>query len=155
MHIARRPATRPNKPCAGSSQTGVNLVELVITIAIVGILASIAYPSYQDHIRKSRRTEAKSQLFRIQADQQGYFSENNTFAPDMTTLGYTNQNELTENDWYLISVDNPGWCPPQTCFFLTATPQTDQANDRCGTFQLDAFGNKTVNEANATAEECW
>jgi len=42
-----------------NKQTAFTLIELMVTVAIVGILASIAYPSYQDSVRKSRRADVK------------------------------------------------------------------------------------------------
>jgi type IV pilus assembly protein PilE len=50
-----------------ASNKGFTLIEVMIVVAIVGILAAVAYPSYQDHVRKSRRAEAQSALMGLAA----------------------------------------------------------------------------------------
>jgi type IV pilus assembly protein PilE len=59
---------------------GFTLIELMIAVAIVGILAGIAYPSYQDSVRASRRADAKGALLGFANAMERYFTENNTYA---------------------------------------------------------------------------
>ena len=61
-------------------QRGFTLIELMITVAVIAILAAIAYPSYQDSIRKSRRTDAKNALTQAAANMERYYTEKNTYA---------------------------------------------------------------------------
>ena len=58
---------------------GFTLIELMIAVAIVGILAGIAYPSYQDSVRKSRRADAKGALLGFANAMERYFTENNSY----------------------------------------------------------------------------
>ncbi|MEE9421517.1 MAG: type IV pilin protein [Gammaproteobacteria bacterium] len=83
---------------------GFTLIELMIVIAIVAILASIAYPSYQNHVRKSNRVEGKALLMQIIQQQERFKTENLTYAVDLSTIGggYANP-ETTENGHYTIS----------------------------------------------------
>ena len=66
---------------------GFTLIELMITVAVVGILAAIAYPSYQDSIRKSRRADAKSALLDAAHRQERFFTENNQYTNVLVAPG--------------------------------------------------------------------
>ncbi len=58
---------------------GFTLIELMITVAIIGILAAIAYPSYQDSIRKSRRAEGRTAMMQVLQQQERYMTQNNSY----------------------------------------------------------------------------
>ena len=75
---------------------GFTLIELMITVAIVGILAAVAYPSYQDHVRKSARRAAQSEMMDIANRQQQFLIAKRTFVPyaDLTAAGYQLPAEL-------------------------------------------------------------
>jgi type IV pilus assembly protein PilE len=68
---------------------GFTLIELMITVAIVGILASIAYPSYQDSVMKSRRVDATGALLGFANAMERHFTENNSYLGAGTTNGNT------------------------------------------------------------------
>jgi type IV pilus assembly protein PilE len=68
--------------------SGFSLLELLVVLVIVGILASVAYPSYVDSVRKANRSEAIAELQNILAAQERYFLRNKTYAKDLTLLGY-------------------------------------------------------------------
>jgi type IV pilus assembly protein PilE len=69
-------------------RSGFSLLELLVVLVIVGILASVAYPSYVDSVRKANRSEAIAELQNILAAQERYFLANRTYAKDLTLLGY-------------------------------------------------------------------
>ena len=145
-----------------ATMQGITLIELMIVVALVAILAAIAYPSYQNQVRKARRTEAKILLLEVQSKQERFFTENNSYALNMTALGYGNNSEPTEEGWYIVTVSGvtPGGCAPGTAiacngFTLTAAPQSDQANDtECGNFRINGLGQKTET-GTGTARDCW
>lgn len=58
---------------------GFTLIELMVVVAVIGILASIAYPSYQEYVRKSRRAEGRTALLELLQQQERYMTQNNTY----------------------------------------------------------------------------
>ena len=86
---------------------GVTLVELLVVIAVVAILASLVYPSYQNHILKTRYADGKAKLHEIIQRQRRYFTNNNTYTLSLTgDLGYEDAGGgavASENAFYLIT----------------------------------------------------
>ena len=66
---------------AKNKSMGFTLIELMITVAIIGVLGAIAYPSYQDSVRKSRRAEGRSAMMEVLQQQERYMTQNNTYLP--------------------------------------------------------------------------
>lgn len=66
---------------------GFTLIEVMITVAIVGILAAIAYPSYIDYVTKSGRAEGVAAVMEVANLQEQYYLDNRTYASDLTKLG--------------------------------------------------------------------
>ncbi len=83
---------------------GMTLIELMITVAIIGILASIAYPSYTEFVVRSNRSEAQRELMRIANMQEQYYVDNRTYTNNMTLLGESADPFITESGNYSIDV---------------------------------------------------
>ena len=146
---------------------GFTLIEMMIVVAILGIISAIAVPSYTEYIRKGKRADAKVELLRIAQLQESYFVQNLSYAKDLTTgaggLGL-GADIKSEQDEYTIEVTaTPGTCNGVTganaCtgFTLTATPQGGQASDKCKEFTLSNTGAKDTPNASAgyDAKKCW
>ena len=58
---------------------GFSLIELMIVVAIVGLLSAIAYPAYDNYVKRSKRVVAEGDLYALRNAMQRYFSENNTY----------------------------------------------------------------------------
>jgi len=134
---------------------GFTLVELMIGIAIVGVLAGIAYPSYVDGVERSRRAEAMTILVKVANLQEQYYADNRTYTTDMTDLGLSADPYVTDNGYY--SVDTAAVTAIGTDFIITATSAGQQTSDGdCTSFSLNYLGQKTAKK-NSTdnSNECW
>jgi len=113
---------------------GFTLIELMIVIAIIGILASIAYPSYQDSVRKARRGDTQSNLVEMASFMERSYTEINTYiGPTFAAAGFS-------SDYYTYSI------PTQTTasYTLRAVPTGAQTTDACGTMTLSQTGQRST-----------
>lgn len=101
---------------------GFTLIELMIVVAIIAILAAIAYPSYQDSIRKARRADGKEALLRIQLEAEKWRVNNATYTCNLADLGLGN---TSLESWYTLALS----ACSATGFTASATGTGDQAND--------------------------
>lgn len=130
------------------SQNGFTLIELMITVVIIGILASIAYPSYQEFVKRSNRTEGQAFLSEVAARQERYFVQNNDYTNDAKKLKLKS-GSTSETGKYKLSIAQKSGDGGYT---LTAE---NQFNDKaCGNLTLTATGIKGVTGSKA-AEDCW
>ena len=67
---------------------GFTLVELMVVVGIVGLLTSVAYPSFTEYVTRAKRQSAQEVLYRITSQQEQFFADNKTYARDMTDLGH-------------------------------------------------------------------
>jgi type IV pilus assembly protein PilE len=118
---------------------GSTLIELMITVAIIGILAAVAYPSYASHIIKSNRAVAKAQMLDIANREQQFLLANRAYATKavLAASGYALPSEVSSKYSYDIAVGT-GTLPTYT---ITFTAIQGQAKD--GNLTLDSDGNKT------------
>jgi len=128
---------------------GFTLLDVLITVVIVGVLAGIALPAYQNQVQQSRRSDATSGLLGAADQMERYFTEQGTYAT--ATLGpggvYPN---FTQNSYYTLSFASQ----TATTYTLQATPAGAQVGDPCGNFTYDYLGNKGTTGSLATSQ-CW
>ena len=155
---------------------GFTLIELMITVAVVGILAAIAYPSYQDSIRKSRRADAKSALLDAAHRQERFFTENNQYTSVLVApggcigaaCGLSLPAATTTDGYYTLTLNAPVNAAGRiSTYTLTATPVAgkSQAHDSsCEAFTLNHLGVKCIKNGakcsniaanKADVAQCW
>jgi type IV pilus assembly protein PilE len=126
---------------------GFTLVELMITIVIATILVSIALPSYQQQIRKSRRTEAKTAILDLAGREERLYSTTNTYSTTAADLGYTQFPQQIGGLYYQLTVTFPN--NGAIGFTATATAINSQLDDtQCRSFSVDQTGQQKSFDAN-------
>lgn len=138
---------------------GFTLIELMIVVAIIGVLASIAYPAYQDQVRQARRADATGEMLAFASAMERHFTENSTY------LG-----AAVDGDGAVSNTGDPGFfngaetfytltisAATATTYTLLATRAGAQAGDKCGNYTLTQDGTRGIASADAgmTAGDCW
>lgn len=130
-------------------QRGFTLIEVMIAVAVVGILVSLAYPSFVAEIRKSRRAEAQQVLMDVASRQQQRRLDTRSFVTgaSVTATGATVPASVSSH--YTIRFE-----PAATvdAFIAEAVPTGSQASDRCGTLRVNQNNEKS---STGTAVNCW
>lgn len=141
-----------NKMCSKSIRPlGFTLVELLITLIIVGILITFAYPSYKAYIIKSRRTDALQTLTQAQLILERCYSVN--FSYSATCEALPSFPQTSTQGFYNISISNLG----TSTYTLTATPIGPQAQDTtCASITVNQANARSGSDSASTSQSvCW
>ena len=139
---------------------GFSLIELMITIVIIAIITSIAYPSYRDNVRRGDRSEARAALLENAQYMERFFTENSSY--DKNVAGsdpvlprtVTPANATGTQVKYEISIKNKA----ATTYTLQAVPKNGATTDYCKTLTVNNLGQKSVDGTptnGMTADTCW
>jgi type IV pilus assembly protein PilE len=123
-----------------NSQNGFTLIEVLIVVAIIGILAMIAIPAYQDQVTKARRGDAQAALLSLSNAMERYYTQNNTFAGAALGDGGIFPDESPvdgSSKFYDLSID----AASATGYTIQATPKNNQASDGC--LEMTSIGSRT------------
>lgn len=127
---------------------GFTLIEVMVTVVLIGILTAIAVPAYSEFLKRSARTEAKAVLLENQLGMEQLFTLNNSYNTPAPTLKFP-VSPKTGTAKYNISIDTG---LTATFYRLKAVPVT---SDKCGTFLIDSTGLRSNSGNSATVAECW
>ncbi|MGY4533750.1 type IV pilus assembly protein PilE [Pseudomonas sp. TE3786] len=125
---------------------GFTLVELMLVVTVIGILAAIVYPNYQEYVMRSNRTEGIALLNDAAARQERYFAQNNTYADTSAKLGLSGQ---SPNKMYTLDISNTS----ASTYTLTVTPSRTDA--KCGNLSVTQAGTKDKTGTAATVADCF
>ena len=159
---ARLPARRPR---------GFTLIEVMITVAIVAILAAVAYPSYRDYVARSKRVEAQAILMEAQAYMERFFAENYRYDVNTAGTAVTDAALFPARFKYspkggtaAYTITLPAANLGANTFVVKATRTGAMAQDRCGDFEVNNLGarslttgtfDSSLGSADAALAHCW
>lgn len=131
---------------------GFTLIELMIVVAIVGILFSIALASYEGYVLRSHRADGQSILLDISAREERFLAQNNSYTADLTTAAGLNLGSTASRDgYYNLTVAACAAGSIATCYLVTATATGGQTNDTdCAIITYSSIGVKS-----GTTGNCW
>lgn len=141
-------------------QYGFTLVELMIVVAIIGILSAIAYPSYQEYVFKTGRADGKAKLAEVMSAQERFYSQNQRYTTDLSSnlgLNYGADPVETSEQRYNISAAACAGSVIGNCVQLTAVPTATQQGDvACGNLTLNSRGTQGAGAGTeADRKTCW
>jgi type IV pilus assembly protein PilE len=143
-----------------SLQHGVTLMELLIVVAIISIIAAVAYPNYTQFVTRSKRSVGATAMLQVADRQQQFFMDNKRYAASLTNLGYDNDSIMIDDEGQVVTTASDDRiynirisASNIVTYELTATPQLNQAKkDNCGSLTITQTGAKGQS---GTGDNCW
>lgn len=137
-------------------RAGFSLIEILIVIAVIGILASIAYPSYQESITKARRNDAAGALLEAAQALERYYSVNNRYTNGSGNLPSVFPSAVPNSGATYYNIAAAG-TPTANTYTLRASRTGSMTGDQCGNLQINQSGTLSLDAATGgyTVAKCW
>ena len=141
-----------HRPLFSRRSRGFTLIELMIAVAVIGILAGVALPSYREQVASARRADAKAALLELAQRMERVYTEQGTYAN--IRLGsaagdlYPTVSPQRHYTLSIVRQDASG-------FQIRATRSGAQAADACGNYTYDQAGTRGMESSARPVEKCW
>jgi len=142
------------------NQIGFSIIELMVAVAILGILAAIAIPNYSKYLERSRRVDAQTILLKVAAEQEKYYLENNTYGTTAQIAAGIKTSTTTinsPNNYYSIVIASKTATQDFTATASVISTGAQAGDSDCAKFSIDQAGTRTAKtSANAdNTTKCW
>ena len=138
------------RPAGQRQGRGFTLVEVMIAVAVIGILTAVALPSYRQHVANSRRADARAAILSLAQVMERWYTERGTYVG--ATVGASGiYPSASPQGSYTMSIS----AQDATTFTISAAPAGAQTGDACGSYTYTQAGTRGVSGGSRTVAQCW